>query len=113
MIKVIIYLLDLVAFLASGLMGIFGAAGLCAAIWGSSILDTALGDPPQRTHPAFITFMIVAIPAMVIGWCGAFSSVILPLHLLFDIPLSKSGDRSMKLLRSYAARIIELTNRDA
>lgn len=112
MTKFIIYLLDFIALLASMLMGILGAAGLCALIWGSSILDTALGDSPQRTHPAFITFMVVMIPGMLIGACGAVSGIILPLHLRFRVPLSKSDGVGSRFLRAYATRLIEFTKGD-
>jgi hypothetical protein len=53
------------------LMGLFAAIGFCSIVWGSSILSTALGTPPQLTHPAFITFLLVMIPGMLIGAFGA------------------------------------------
>ena len=112
MIKVIVYILDSVALLGSMLLGIFGAAGVCAAIWGSSILNTALGDPPQRTHVAFITFMVIMVPGMLIGACGAVSGIILPLHLRFRIPFSTDG-ASLRFLRNYALRLVELTKSDS
>lgn len=109
MTKLIVYFVDFLVMLVSMLMGIFGPAGLCALIWGSSILDTALGDPPQRTHPAFITFLLVMIPGMLIGACGAIAGIILPLHLRLDIPLPKSGKGDSRFLRAYATRLLELT----
>jgi hypothetical protein len=112
MTKIIIYLADFIALLGSMLMGILVAAGLCALIWGPSILETALGDQPQRTHPAFITFMLVMIPGMFIGACGAISGIILPLHLRFRIPLSRHAIVS-RFIRGYATRLIQFTDRDA
>ena len=113
MTRFIIYLVDCIALIASMLMGILGAAGLCALIWGPSILDTALGHHPDRTHPAFIIFMLAMIPGMLIGACGAFSSIILPLHLRFRIPFLKSQGFESRFLRAYASKIIEFTSRDA
>jgi hypothetical protein len=103
---------DFVALLASGLLSIFGAAGLCVMIWGSSILHSALGSPPQRAHPAFITFMIVMVIGMLIGWCGVVSAIILPLHLRFRVPLSKKDRVLARVLRAYAIRIVEFTTGD-
>ncbi len=113
MAKFIVYFADCVALIGSMLMGILGAAGLCALIWGPSILDTALGHHPARTNSAFITFMLVMIPGMLIGACGAVSGIILPLHLRFRIPFLKSQGFESRFLRAYASKIIEFTSRDA
>jgi hypothetical protein len=95
------YLIKAVAFivlLACMLLGLFAAMGLCAAIWGPSILTTALGNPPVLTHPASITFIVVLIPSMLIGAGGAIATIIVPLYARFPT----AGDRSLfPLLRSY------------
>ena len=113
MTKFIFYFIDGVALTISMLMGIFGAAGLCALIWGPSILVTALGNHPDRTHPAFITFMLVSMLGMLMGACGAISGIILPLHIRFRIPLLKSQGFESKFLKAYASKIIEFISRDA
>ena len=51
-------------------MGIFAAAGICAIIWGEGILRTALGRPPDRSHPAFLLFGLLMVPGMLIGAVG-------------------------------------------
>ena len=95
------------------LMGVFGAAGLCALIWGSSILDTALGDPPNRSHPAFITFLLVALPGMLVGGIGGMAGVLLPLFSYFgirctDVPWFFSP-ASVKSIRDQAHKILRTT----
>lgn len=94
------------------LMGFLGAAGLCALIWCSSILDTALGDPPLRTHPAFITFMLVMVPAMLLGAVGALAGVVLPLFARFGIRY-KCSPKFAKFLRAYATRILSVVEDDS
>ncbi|QIF03032.1 hypothetical protein [Roseimicrobium sp. ORNL1] len=74
-----ISLFGLIAMGASMSMGVFGAAGLCAYIWGPSILDTVLGESPDRSHPAFITFLLVMVPGIVIGAVGGVAGVLVPL----------------------------------
>ncbi|MGA2657603.1 MAG: hypothetical protein ABSH34_08785 [Verrucomicrobiota bacterium] len=113
MTKLIVYLLDGVALAASMLMGIFGAAGLCAAVWGPSGLERALGNPPQRAHPAFVLFMAVMVPGMLVGACGALTAIILPLHMLFRVGFLKTDRTELKFLRAYATRFIDFTKPDA
>ena len=62
--NIIIRFISFLALLSCMLMGIFAAAGFCAFIFGSQILDTALGDTPNRTHPVFITFMLLMVPGI-------------------------------------------------
>lgn len=98
--------------MASMLMGIFSAAGLCAAIWGPSILDTALGDSPDRSHPAYITFLFVMVPGMLIGAVGGMAGVLVPLLLYFgihcrDVPWFFSP-ASVASLRSLAHGILKI-----
>jgi len=104
--NVIIYFIDVLAVVGSILFGMFGAAGLCASIWGSSILDTALGDPPLRSHPAFVLFMTIAIPGMLLGAWGAITGIIVPLHMYLRVPFARSDAQGLRLLRSYAERFV-------
>ena len=52
------------------LMGIFTAMGICAAVWGEGILRTALGNPPDRSHPAFWLFLVIMLPGMFLSSFG-------------------------------------------
>jgi len=82
--QILIYITVGALFIASGVMGIFASGGICAAIWGGEILETALGSPPDHSHPAFILFMLTMVPFMFIGFTGGF--------FLFMVPiLSYSG----------------------
>jgi len=108
MTKVIVFLFSFAALVAGMLMGVLAAAGLCARIWGSSILDTALGDPPELSHPAFITFMLVMIPAALVGAVGAIASIMLPLFSRFGIRCTGSFGVA-KFMRNHAMRILRVT----
>lgn len=108
MTKSLVFFLSFAGLIASMLMGVLGAAGLCARIWGSSILDTALGDPPQLTHPAFITFMLVMIPGALLGAAGAIAAILLPLYSRFGIRCTGSFGVA-KFMRSHAMRILRVT----
>ena len=88
--KCIVYIIDAISLMLAMTLGLFGPVGLCAAIWGGSILDTALGDPPMRTHPAFLVFIILIAPSMLLSAFGAIIAIIIPLHIKTCIPL---GDR--------------------
>ena len=108
MTKIIAFIISLAALTAGMLMGVLAAAGLCARIWGSSILDTALGDPPELSHPAFITFMLVMIPAALLGAAGAIAGIMLPLFSHFGIRCTGSFGVA-KFMRNHAMRILRVT----
>jgi hypothetical protein len=93
------------------LMGIFSAVGLCAVIFGSEIIDTVLSakPAPNRTHPAFITFIALAFPGMIIGACGSLFALILPLHLWLKVPLDRGSQGTRSWLHQYAHAILEHT----
>lgn len=57
-------------FIGGGLMGIFSMMGVCAMLWGSAVLDTALGSPPDYSHPAFWFGLLIMVPGMLIGFAG-------------------------------------------
>ena len=107
--KTFIVIIAFIALLACMLMGIFSAAGVCALIFGSEILDTVLDDTPNRTHPAFITFMLLMVPGMLIGAIGAIFGVMLPLYRKFRIPLERSNERTRIWLNKYAIGLAEYT----
>ncbi len=108
MTKLPVVLLSLVGLIASMLMGVLGSAGLCARLWGSSILDTALGDPPEISHPAFITFMLVMIPGTLLGAVGAIAGIILPLYARFGIRCTGTFGVA-NFMRNHVRRILKVT----
>ncbi len=100
---------SLAGLLACMLMGIFSSAGVCALIFGSDVLDTTLGDPPDRTHPAFILFMLLMVPGMIIGAIGGVFGIVLPLCRKFRIPLDRSNESARTWLHRYATGLAEYT----
>lgn len=88
MLKLTVSFVSFVTFVCCMLMGIFSAMGICALLFGPSILDTVLGDQPDHTHPAFAIFLLTMVPGMLIGACGGFFGVVVPLHRKFGLPLS-------------------------
>jgi len=107
--KTFVTLASFAALLACMLMGIFSAAGVCALIFGSEVLDTVLGDPPDRTHPAFMTFMLLMVPGMIVGAIGGTFGIILPLYRKFRIPLGRSNEAPRMWLHKYAVGLAEYT----
>ncbi len=85
--------------------GIFAAAGFCAIVYGPEILETALGKPPNREHPAFWVFMLVMVPGMVIGAVGALFGVMLPVASRWKVAGIPGNWYQKKLLSSYLAFI--------
>ena len=91
---------------AGGLLGVFASAGICAAIWGSSVLDTALGSPPERHHPAFWLFLAVMVPGMLVGMAGTFFCCYLPFCIRWPgvtSPKASLGGPILRWLRRYSA----------
>ena len=109
---IFVEVLSFLILLPSMLLGIFGAAGVCATIWGSNVLDNELGDSPDHFHPAFITFLLLMIPGMLIGAVGAIFGAIIPLHNKFKVKLSKSNRSFEKSLKRYHKKLGELLDRD-
>lgn len=83
------------------LNGIFAAVGICTLVYGPSILDTALGKPPDRTHPAFWLFMIVMVPGMLIGAVGAVFAIVLPVAARWRVAGFPGSAQHQRLLRRY------------
>jgi membrane-bound ClpP family serine protease len=94
-----------ILFGACGMGGIFAAAGFCALIWGSAILDTALGSPPIRSHPAFITFLLLMPIFMLVGFAGGIMLFIAPAMALF--PSRKKKDT--EIMRAACSWFIRKT----
>ena len=87
-------------------MGMFSSAGVCALVWGPEILNTALGSPPVRTHPAFWVFLALTVPSMLIGSAGAFFAVVLPLYSYFDLRILGKKEPDLSLIQWYI-RVLE------
>jgi hypothetical protein len=87
--------------MASMLGGIFAAAGLCAFVFGPAILDTTLGDTPDRTHPAFILFMVAMVPAMLVAAAGAVFGVMLPVAARWPVAGIAGDPATRRVLRAY------------
>lgn len=84
-------------FLCAMLWGVFGALGVVSIIWGPQILDTALGSPPQRDHPAFWTGLFLFLPGWYLASCAAVFGIFLPLYAKFGIPLGHQN----RLLKQF------------
>jgi hypothetical protein len=97
----IIHFVTLGLFILSGIMGIFAAMGLCAAIWGSQVLNTTLGNPPDKTHPAFWIFMLLAIPGMIVGFVGGTFAFIIPIYTYFNIRVFNTGPNDKRIFTFY------------
>ena len=99
------------ALLFGGLIGLFGAYGACLPIWGSHIFDTALGNPPDRSHPAFWLSLALLLPSMLVGCFGALFLFILP--VAFRFPMAgrdaASHPSEIRFLRRYAERLLHFT----
>ena len=104
---ILIQILSSIILIFSMLLGIFAAAGFCALVWGSQVLDNELGGTPDRLHPAFITFMVLMLPGMLIGSIGAIFGVILPLHFKFKVKLGKSNRSLVMILSRYCKSLNE------
>ena len=86
--------------LACMLGGIFAAVGLCVVVYGPAILDTAIGRPPDRSHPAFWLLMAVTVPGMLVGAAGALFAVVLPIASRWTVAGFPSA-QERSLLRAY------------
>lgn len=95
-------------FLAAGVGGVFASAGFCVVIWGTSILDTALANPPNRSHPAFFTFIALMPVCMLIGFTGAFVLFFAPVIAFFGY--GPSSQNSVGHMRALCAWFIRKTD---
>ena len=93
----IIHFVAWTLYLLCGLMGVFAAMGLCVAYWG----PPALADPPDRSQPAFWVFLVVMIPAMIVGFVGGLFVFVVPLYALFDLRMFNARHSSQKLFAMY------------
>lgn len=108
--RLVVNLLGLLSVIGIMAMGSFAADGVCAYVWGPEILTTALGHHPDRSHPAFWTFLVLLVICMLAGAAAAVMGIVLPLHALFNVPITgENGDDAIRQLAlQYARRLGEL-----
>src|SRR5262245_14645577 len=71
--------------------GGFTALGISACIWGGEVVTGALGNPPNRSHPAFWLFIALLPPCMIIGAAGGIAAIVIPAYSFFRIPMRRKG----------------------
>jgi hypothetical protein len=92
-------------------LGICAAMGVCVAIWGGGVLETALGSTPDRSHPAFWAFLMIMFPAMLLGIAGTMFSCYLPLCARWPracLPKLGLGLPVLRVLHRYCAELEEV-----
>lgn len=97
-----------VALLAGGLIGISSAGGFCALLFGSSVLDTVLGVPPDRLHPVFWLFAVLAVFGLFVGWVGATFGIVVPLVRLLVAPAEQAAWLGLFVPRFYRDWLADL-----
>jgi hypothetical protein len=89
----------LVGFCAGGAMGGCAVTGLTAMLWGPTVMTGALGNPPDRSHPAF-WFWIALLPlGVVFGFIGALFGWVVPVIYLTGARLG--NDEPPRWFRRY------------
>jgi hypothetical protein len=93
-----------------------GAFAVCVMVWGPSILDTALGAPPDRTHPAFWLGLVLLLPLMFFGCVAGFMLLGLPVAFryreVFESMRIDTRDLDLaRPLRSYAQNLLSYADR--
>ncbi len=90
------------------MLGIFGAFGICVPFFGPRIFETALGSPPDYSHPAFWMALILTVPSIFIGGAGALALFVMPVALRFPdwAHVAPYQRHYLDFLRSYAESIL-------
>ena len=104
----IVHLVAMTLFGLPGLMGAFAAMGLCVQFWGPQVLHTALASPPDRTQPAFWVFLLVMLPAIVVGCVGGIFTFVVPLYAFFDLRIFNTGPHDRRVFAFTSACFSEL-----
>lgn len=107
--------LKLYVFLAmmfGGLLGIGGAGGLCAIVWGPSILHRSL----NTTEPAFWVGLILLVPCLLFGLTAGFMVLGLPVafrfpHIFEAMKIDQEDTRLATPLRWYAQHLLAYAER--
>jgi len=97
-----------IAQLLGCMLGIFGAFGACVPFFGSSVFDTALGSPPDYSHPALWMAFILMFPSLFIGAAGAMALFVMPVAFRFPdwAHVAPYQRGYLDFLRSYAESIL-------
>jgi hypothetical protein len=85
----LIHLYLLAAMLVGGIFGIAGAMVPAVLLWGPRILDSALGSPPDRSHPAFLLGLVLLGPCVVFGCVAGVMLLFLPVALRYPTLLDR------------------------
>jgi len=99
--KKFIYIFDFFILVTLMLLGIFEAIGVCVVIWGGSVLKTALDSPPDLTHPACITFLLIGVTGMLAGAFVAIFGIMIPMHVKFKVPF-KTDNSMLPFIKFYS-----------
>ncbi len=96
-------------------LGIFGACGVSILVWGPRILETALGSPPDRTHPAFWLTIVLLLPCVILGMSGSVALLILP--VAFKYPEIATTHRRqdlwfVRVLKWYGLNLVSYATRE-
>jgi hypothetical protein len=108
-----VYLADAIAVIGSLFLGIFSCAGVCGYFWTPAIFDGGLTNHPEWTTPASVTFVTLLPFTMLLGAMGAFAGIVLPLHFMTHVPLSRSDGAFAAALRRYFGKVIQFIESDA
>jgi MFS family permease len=111
--KTILYSILLAAILV-GLMlvPIFAASGVVAYFWNGAVLDTVLGNPPNRQHPAFWVFLCLMIVGMLVTAVLGYCLICLPFFAKLkrdgsDVKLSDEGFPLLSILNNVNRYLAE------
>jgi hypothetical protein len=102
----------LAGFVAGGALGGCAMIGLTASIWSPAVLNTALGNPPDRSHPAFWFFLAGLPPAMLLGFLGAFFGWVVPVCYLTGARLGHAAPPRWCRRYLYWVRVVLDPRRD-
>ncbi len=105
--KNLLGVLDIVVLMTVNVLAVLAAIGLCGLVWDRLTLEAALGYPPDRLHPAFLTCVLILVLFAVVGNVGAFIGIILPLHMLLNVPLAPRPRPELRWLYRYAKRVTQ------
>ena len=97
------------------MLGLFASIGFCVFIWGPEIMQTALGNTPDRSHPAFLIGLMLIVPSMLIGAAGCFFAIVLPLCFAFPHLAATDDPRNisfLKFIRKYAATMLKYADNE-
>ena len=109
--RMVVRLVGFLLFLTAMLSGIFAAAGVCAFIWGPEIIETALGNPPVRNHPAFIAFIVLMVALMLAAGVSSIPVFVIPLYVRFGVKPRGWSVWDDRVLGWYVAKLNQARER--